>query len=136
MLPEATISAANQSDMISQHSSSDISPWNLRTEETSLLTKAISYTAFTSHQKSLLPVLGGLSTMSSPERAIIYFPILTLLREHFHIPAEVINLTIILYIIFQAIYPTVFGAACDSFGHRSVYLIALMFHAAATLALR
>src|ERR1700761_500766 len=47
----------------------------------------IAYTTFTRHQKRLLTLLLGIATITSPLTATIYFPLLPLLREHFHTSA-------------------------------------------------
>ena len=61
------------------------------------------YTTFTPNEKHLLTFLLGLATITSPLTATIYFPLLPLLRVHFNTSAQAINLTITIYIIFQAL---------------------------------
>ena len=89
------------------------------------------YTIFTPQQKRLITILLGLSTITSPLTATIYFPLLPLLREHFNTSAQAINLTITIYIIFQAISPALFGTLSDSVGRRPIYLITLTLYIAA-----
>lgn len=92
-------------------------------EESPLLHEAAKpYTSFTRSQKRLLTLLIGLVTVTSPLTATIYFPLLPLLRSHFKTSAEAINLTITLYIVFQAISPAVFGPLSDTLGRRPIYL--------------
>lgn len=93
------------------------------------------YTTFTSKEKRLLTLLLGLATITSPLTATIYFPLLPLLRAHFDTSAQSINLTITLYIIFQALSPAVFGPLSDSLGRRPVYLITLSLYAVGNLGL-
>ena len=85
----------------------------------------ILYTTFTRNEKHLLTLLLGLATITSPLTATIYFPLLPLLRTHFHTSAQAINLTITLYIIFQALSPAIFGPLSDTLGRRPVYLLTL-----------
>ena len=86
------------------------------------------YTTFTKQQKRLLTLLLGLATITSPLTATIYFPLLPLLRTHFNTSSQSINLTITIYIIFQALSPAVFGPLSDSLGRRPVYLITLSIY--------
>ena len=86
------------------------------------------YTTFTIRQKRLLTLLLGLATITSPLTATIYFPLLPLLRTHFNTSSQAINLTITVYIIFQALSPAIFGPLSDSLGRRPVYLITLSIY--------
>ncbi|KAL6245806.1 hypothetical protein RBB50_006959 [Rhinocladiella similis] len=93
------------------------------------------YTTFGQNEKRLLIILLGFATITSPLTATIYFPLLPLLREHFHTTAQAINLTLTIYIIFQAISPAIFGPLSDSVGRRPVYLVTLSLYMAANLGL-
>jgi multidrug resistance protein len=93
------------------------------------------YTAFTRQQKRLLIVLLGFATITSPLTATIYFPLLPILREHFNTTAQAINLTLTIYIVFQAISPAIFGPLSDSMGRRPVYFLTLCLYMAANLGL-
>jgi multidrug resistance protein len=86
------------------------------------------YTTFTRKQKRLLTLLLGLATITSPLTATIYFPLLPLLRTHFNTSSQSINLTITIYIIFQALSPAIFGPLSDWLGRRPVYLITLSIY--------
>jgi multidrug resistance protein len=93
------------------------------------------YTTFTGEEKRLLTLLLGLATTTSPLTATIYFPLLPLLRAHFNTSTQAINLTITLYIIFQALSPSIFGPLSDSLGRRPVYLLTLALYMIANLGL-
>lgn len=93
------------------------------------------YTTFTTTQKRLLTLLLGLATITSPLTATIYFPLLPLLRSHFHSSSQAINLTITLYIIFQALSLAIFGPLSDSLGRRPVYLITITLYVVGILGL-
>ena len=86
------------------------------------------YTTFTRNDRRLLTLLLGLATITSPLTATIYFPLLPLLRTHFQSSAQAINLTITLYIIFQALSPAIFGPLSDTLGRRPVYLLTLCLY--------
>ena len=87
-----------------------------------------TYTTFTRSEKRLLTLLLGLATITSPLTATIYFPLLPLLRTHFHASAQAINLTITLYIVFQALSPAIFGPLSDGLGRKPVYLLTLCLY--------
>lgn len=96
---------------------------------------SIPYTAFTLNQKRLLTLLLGLATITSPLTATIYFPLLPLLRSHFNTSAQSINMTLTVYIIFQAISPAIFGPLSDTLGRRPVFLLTLSLYVIGNLGL-
>lgn len=57
--------------------------------------------------------------ISRPLSANIYVPALPLLSEKFNVPTESINLTITLYLVFQALSPAWWGSLADAMGRRS-----------------
>ena len=93
------------------------------------------YTVYTRNQKRRLRLLLGLATITSPLTATCYFPLLPLLRTHFATSAQAINLTLTIYIVFQALSPAVFGPLSDSVGRRSVFLVTLAVYAFGNLGL-
>lgn len=88
----------------------------------------VPYTVFTGSEKSLLTLLLGLATITSPLTATIYFPLLPLLRTQFHTSAQSVNLTLTIYIVFQALSPAIFGPLSDNLGRRPVYLLTLSLY--------
>lgn len=93
------------------------------------------YTTFTQREKRFLTILLGLTTITSPLTATIYFPLLPLLSTHYHVSAQAINLTITIYIIFQALSPAIFATFSDSLGRRIVYLLTLTLYVLSNLGL-
>ncbi len=77
----------------------------------------------------------GFSAITSGLTATIYFPLLPLLREQFHVSAQAINLTLTLYVVFQAISPIFFGPLADSYGRRLILLIALFIYTVGNIGL-
>lgn len=65
----------------------------------------IQYTTFTRRQKRLLTCILILTMLASPLTATIYLPLLPLLASQFHVSHQAINLTITVYIVFQAVSP-------------------------------
>lgn len=93
------------------------------------------YSTFTRLQKRLLTVLVGIGAITSPLTATIYFPLLPLLENHFQTDTQAMNLTLTVYIIFQAVSPAIFGPWSDSLGRRPVYLLTILLYCAGNLGL-
>lgn len=119
----------SQSDQVTGNASKHIQP---SSEQPSA---PVPYTIFTRYQKRQWRLLLGLATIISPLTATIYFPLLPLLRVHFDTSAQAINLTLTIYIVFQALSPAIFGPLSDSIGRRLVYLITLALYACGNLGL-
>src|SRR5579862_2744141 len=95
----------------------------------------IPYTIFTRHERIILPYLLPSPSLCSPLPATIYFPLIPLLSAHYHVSTQAINLTITLYVVFQALSPAVFATVSDSLGRRPVFLAIFIIYAAASLGL-
>ena len=107
------------------------------TQPTSLdpSTSPVPYTVFTNRQKRFLVFLLSLANLASPLAATIYLPLLPLLQINFHTSVHAIDLTITLYLVFQALSPMLFAAISDSLGRRPIFLITLMLYTLASLGL-
>ena len=77
----------------------------------------------------------GTAMLASPLTATIYFPLLPMLSEHFHTSIQAVNLTITVYIIFQAVSPVLLASTSDHFGRRPIYLFSFALFASASLGL-
>ena len=95
----------------------------------------IPYTVFTSKQRRLLTPILVLTMLASPMTATIYLPLLPLLAAHFDVSDQAVNLTITVYVIFQALSPAVFATLSDTIGRRPIYLITFGLYTAASLGL-
>lgn len=93
------------------------------------------YSAFSKGQKRRITAILSLATITSPLTATIYFPLLPLLQAHYNVSAQAINLTITLYIVFQAISPIIFAPLSDSFGRRPIFLSTFTVYFLASLGL-
>ncbi|KAL8796010.1 MAG: hypothetical protein Q9195_001586 [Heterodermia aff. obscurata] len=93
------------------------------------------YTTFSQREKYGITLILGITTITSPLTATIYFPLLPLLRTHFHTSAQAINLTITIYIVFQALSPLFFATLSDTFGRRPIFLVTLLIYLFANLGL-
>jgi hypothetical protein len=83
----------------------------------------IPYTAFTTTERRTITWLIGWSMFFSPFTANIYFPCLQQLQDAVGVDSTLINLTIMTYLIIQAIAPAICGDLADTIGRRPVYLI-------------
>ena len=95
----------------------------------------VPYTSFTRHHKRLITIILILTMLASPLTATIYFPLLPLLATQFRTSVQAINLTITLYIVFQAISSFLFATASDHFGRRPIYLTTYSLYTVASLGL-
>ena len=95
----------------------------------------LPYTVFTRSHKRLLTTILILTMLASPLTATIYLPLLPLLAKQFNVSVQSIDLTITIYVIFQAISPLIFATASDSFGRRPIYLITYAVYTVASLGL-
>jgi MFS family permease len=97
--------------------------------------QSVAYTTFNSRQRRHLTFLLGLTTITSPLTATIYFPLLPLLAHRLSTSAQAINLTITIYLIFQALSLAIFATLSVSLGRRIVYLVTLALYILANLGL-
>jgi MFS family permease len=93
------------------------------------------YTVFSSRERRLIAALLGTTTLVSPLTATIYLPLLPLLATHFRTSAQAINLTITVYIIFQALAPLFLASTSDHFGRRPIYIATFALFSVASLGL-
>ncbi|KAL6716677.1 hypothetical protein ACLMJK_006245 [Lecanora helva] len=93
------------------------------------------YTTFTSSQRYLIITLLGTAMLASPLTATMYLPLLPLLATKFHTSLQAINLTITVYVIFQAISPVLLSSPSDYFGRRPFYIFTFSLYTIASLGL-
>lgn len=93
------------------------------------------YTAFSLRYRWYLTFLLGYLCLASSLTANIYFPLLSLLADHYHTSIQAINLTITLYLVVQGIAPSIFSPISDTLGRRPVYLLSFALYALASLGL-
>ncbi|KAI9705290.1 MAG: hypothetical protein M1820_005289 [Bogoriella megaspora] len=93
------------------------------------------YTTFTSVQKRQITIVLICTMLASPLTATIYLPLLPLLAAQFQVSQQAINVTITLYVVFQAISPLIFATASDTLGRRPIYLVTYAIYTLASLGL-
>ncbi|KAI5962445.1 QDR1 [Candida pseudojiufengensis] len=93
------------------------------------------YTIFEKNEKILLIIIlssiGFWSTCSSP----IYFPALPTLTKYFNTTESIMNISVVCYLLFQGIVPTISSNLADTFGRRPVILASLLIYIASCIAL-
>ncbi|KAI9858592.1 MAG: hypothetical protein M1813_007397 [Trichoglossum hirsutum] len=105
------------------------------TPPTSNARPVIPYTVFTRQERIILTYLLGFTCLASSLTATIYFPLIPVLSAHYHVSTQAINLTITLYVVFQALSPAVFATASDSLGRRPIFLTIFAIYAGASVGL-
>ncbi|KAI9373743.1 major facilitator superfamily domain-containing protein [Aspergillus egyptiacus] len=81
----------------------------------------------------LIVIIAGFATITSPLTATVYFPLLPTLEGQFRVSAQAINMTLTIYIIFQAVSPAIFGPLSDTVGRQPIFLLTLAIYALANL---
>lgn len=91
-----------------------------------ILADGQNYTILTQTEKHIVPLILGLCGLASAIGVSIYWISLTQIQHEFGITEEQMNLTITIYLIFQAVAPTVVSNYSDMIGRRPVLLICLL----------
>ncbi|SCW02002.1 LAFE_0E11980g1_1 [Lachancea fermentati] len=93
------------------------------------------YTMLNDTQKwimvALLTSAGFWSSLGSP----IYYPALKQLEKVFTIDEEMVNITVVVYLIFQGVAPTISGGLADVYGRRPVILMGMLIYVVASIGL-
>lgn len=93
------------------------------------------YSAFSQSTKYLIVGISGIAGVFSPISSNIFVPAIPTLAQAFHRSEQDISLAVTVYLIFQAITPSFFGAMSDSFGRRPVYIATLVVYLGANVGL-
>lgn len=80
---------------------------------------------------ALLTACGFWSSLGSP----IYYPALKQLEKQFDIDENMVNITVVVYLLFQGLAPTCSGGLADKFGRRPVLLIGMLIYVVASIGL-
>ncbi|ODQ64454.1 MFS general substrate transporter [Nadsonia fulvescens var. elongata DSM 6958] len=80
---------------------------------------------------ALVSFAGTMSSISGP----IYFPALTELQVYFNVTTEQINISVVVYSIFQGIGPAIWGTVSDIIGRRPVYIVCLAIYLGSNIGL-
>lgn len=93
------------------------------------------YSAFSQSTKYLIVGISGIAGVFSPISSNIFVPAIPTLSEAFNRSEQDISLAVTIYLVFQAITPSFFGAMSDSYGRRPVYIGTLIIYLGANVGL-
>ncbi|CAI4039646.1 hypothetical protein SMKI_09G0530 [Saccharomyces mikatae IFO 1815] len=65
----------------------------------------------------------------------IYYPVLSVIEGEFDIDEQLVNITVVVYFVFQGLAPTFMGGFADSLGRRPVVLAAIIIYFGACIGL-
>ena len=94
-----------------------------------------TFSAFTKQQKVAIVCLISLAGFFSPFTAFVYFPALRSISSDLGVSLELMNITVTVYLIVQAIVPSLLGDLAKYLGRRPVYLLAFAIYTAASVGL-
>ncbi|WWC60193.1 uncharacterized protein I303_102758 [Kwoniella dejecticola CBS 10117] len=102
---------------------------DLRATQTNLTTTLNKpYSVFTPGQKWFIVIFSALGAIFSPISTNIYVPAIPTLAKAFDTTTEKINLTVTIYLVFQALTPSLWGSAGDCYGRRPVFIVLLTIY--------
>ncbi|EIM79911.1 MFS general substrate transporter [Stereum hirsutum FP-91666 SS1] len=81
---------------------------------------------FTHGEKWFIVAICGFAGTFSPLTSNIYFPALPTLASQFNVSVELINLTITVYMVMQAVAPSFWGTFADHYGRRPFFLACML----------
>lgn len=93
------------------------------------------YTVFSKRAKRFLVIQCAFTGIFSTIASAIYYPVLTVIEGQFHITEELVNLTVVVYFIFQGISPLLMGTVADRYGRRPIVLGSLITYFCACVGL-
>ncbi|KAF9255943.1 MFS general substrate transporter [Marasmius fiardii PR-910] len=89
-------------------------------------TRKRPYSIYTRGEKWMVVIMIAVAGVFSPLTSSIYFPAIPTLSKVFNKSVELINLTVTMYMVFQAISPMFFGTLADTIGRRLIYASCLL----------
>ncbi|KAI9246065.1 major facilitator superfamily domain-containing protein [Phascolomyces articulosus] len=80
------------------------------------------------YKKLLIAYIVSVTVMVSPLSGQIYYPALNLVSQDFNISTSLVNISVTVYMIFQAFAPSFWGPLSDTWGRRPVYFGTLIIY--------
>lgn len=81
---------------------------------------------FVTWEKYVIALLGGLAGFWSSISSPIFVPVLSEIQDAFHVSESLVNITIVVYSIFQGVGPLVFSNLADTVGRRPIVIACLL----------
>ena len=94
-----------------------------------------SYSIYTQKEKYVIVFLAAMAAFWSPISSPIYLPVLPILQKKFKVSEEKLNVSMVVYSIFQGFSPVVFSNLADKFGRRIIIMNSLLIYLAANVGL-
>lgn len=95
----------------------------------------VPYTLLSYGQKWGMVALLTMCTFWSSLGSPIYYPALRQLEKEFNIDEDKVNVTVVVYLLFQGIAPTFSGGLADIYGRRPVIVIGMIIYVAVSVGL-
>ncbi|CCD23411.1 MFS transporter NDAI_0B03770 [Naumovozyma dairenensis CBS 421] len=93
------------------------------------------YSRFGTTEKMILVIQCAFTGFFSSIAGAIYYPVLSVIENEFNITEEMVNITVVVYFIFQGIAPSIMGGLADSMGRRPVVLSSVLVYCCACIGL-
>ncbi|WWD16739.1 hypothetical protein CI109_101170 [Kwoniella shandongensis] len=93
------------------------------------------FSAFNNMCKFIIVGIGSIAAIFSPISSNIFVPAIPVLAGAFHKTESDISQAVTVYLVFQAITPSIFGSMSDSFGRRPLYIGTLIIYLGANIGL-
>lgn len=93
------------------------------------------YSRFGSKSKLFLVLQCSFTGFFSSIAGAIYYPVLSVIEKKFHITEEQVNITVVVYFLFQGLSPSIMGGMADSLGRRPIILISVIVYCGACIGL-
>lgn len=102
---------------------------------TGVATHIPKHTVFSTTEKYSLVLLASSTAIWSSFGSPIYYPALQILEDYFDISEELVNISVVVYMICQGISPTIFAPFADRYGRRPVLIVCLLIFIGASIGL-
>ncbi|SMN20573.1 similar to Saccharomyces cerevisiae YIL121W QDR2 Multidrug transporter of the major facilitator superfamily, required for resistance to quinidine, barban, cisplatin, and bleomycin [Maudiozyma saulgeensis] len=90
---------------------------------------------FDRRAKMILVIQCAFTGFFSSIAGAIYYPVLNVIEGEFHINEEQVNITVVVYFLFQGVAPSIMGGLADSLGRRPVVLTSIILYFCACIGL-
>ncbi|ODV79977.1 MFS general substrate transporter [Suhomyces tanzawaensis NRRL Y-17324] len=95
----------------------------------------LPYSILSSREKYFMVALLSASGIWSTLATSIYFPALPVIAEKFHVSTEAVNLSVVAYLLFQGVCPTLLASVSDHYGRRPCVIGCLVSYSGVCVAI-
>ncbi|CAL9729309.1 quinidine resistance protein 2 [Monosporozyma unispora] len=96
---------------------------------------ASPYTRFGPRAKMFFVFQCAFTGFFSSIASAIYYPVLTVIEKKFNITEEQVNISVVVYFLFQGFSPSIMGGLADSLGRRPIILASIIVYFGACIGL-